>query len=102
MPCTKEAVGMAIRKFTRWVLDVLSGLGMFTAKDTMVFGPAAEYPETPSQKNNGALSSYMWVSYKNEGAPRCDGLIFANEFPVQPFFGASNPAMQSPAIRIDG
>ncbi len=93
---------MAIRKFTRWVLDVLSGPGMLTATDTMVFGPAAEYPETTSQRNNGAFSSYMWVSYENEGAPRLDGSIFANEFPVQPFFGESNPAMQSPAIRIDG
>lgn len=102
MPCTKEAVGMAIRKFTRWVRDVLSGLGMFTAKDTMVLGPAAEYPVTPSQKNNGALSSYTLISYKNEGMPICDGPIYANDFPAQPFVGASNPAMRSPAIGIDG
>lgn len=86
---------MAIRKFTRWVLDALSGLGTFTAKDTTVFGPAPEYPEITSQKNNGALSSYTWVSYKNDGFPRFDGPDYRNDYQAGPFYGASNPEIRS-------
>lgn len=36
---------------------------------------------------------------------RSEGFIpvnLHNDFPAPPFVGASNPAMQSPAIRIDG
>ena len=76
---------MAMRKFTRWVLDLLSGLGMFTQKETTVFGPAPEIPEIASQKNNGALSSYI------------SGPTVVNDFPMSPFWGASNPGFPPPA-----
>lgn len=75
---------MATRKFTRWVFDWLSGLGMFTAKETMVLGPAPVYPEMPSQKNNGALSSYI------------SGPTVVNDFPMAPCWGASNPGFPAP------
>lgn len=81
---------MTTRKFTRRVLDWLSGLGMSTAKETTELTPAPVTLEMPSEKNNGALSSYM------------GGAIYKNDYPMEPFWGASNPAMQSPAIRIDG
>lgn len=74
---------MTTRKFTRRVFDWLSGLGMSTTNERTELEPAAVTQETPSEKNNGAVSSYI------------SGSTVSNDLPMSPFWGASNPAFHT-------